>query len=182
MSAGTVVPLEEYLAHAYEPDREYINGEIVERNVGEYFHSLFQSSLTWYLGMLLRRHGYAYRVLTEARMRVRGGGEESRRYRIPDVMAVPVRENPVRIVLEPPLMVLEILSPDDRMSDVMRKCADYEAFGTPQIWVVDPESREVWSARGGVLHEIASKVSSFQAEGQEVVVDFNEVFASPGFA
>jgi hypothetical protein len=65
MSAGTLVPLEEYLAHTYEPDCEYVDGEIVERNAGEYFHSLFQGSLTWYLGMLLRRDGYAYRVLTK---------------------------------------------------------------------------------------------------------------------
>lgn len=181
MSAGTLVPLEEYLAHTYEPDCEYVDGEIVERNPGEYFHSLFQASLTWYLGMLLRRDGYAYRVLTEARMRVRGGGDERRRYRIPDVMVAPVRDNPTRIVLEPPLMVLEILSPDDRMSDVVRKCADYEAFGIPQIWVVDPESREVWTVRSGIAHEVPAKVASFQAAERDVVVDFNEVFASPGF-
>jgi Uma2 family endonuclease len=131
--------------------------------------------------MLLRRDEYAYRVLTEARMGVRGGDDKRRRYRIPDMMVAPVLDNPTRIVLEQPLMVLEILSPDDCMSDVVRKCADYEEFGIPQIWVVDPESREVWMVRGGIAREVAAKAASFRAAERDVVVDFNEAFASPDF-
>jgi hypothetical protein len=40
MSTGVLVPLDEYLACPYDPDREYFGGLLVERNAGEYDHSL----------------------------------------------------------------------------------------------------------------------------------------------
>jgi Uma2 family endonuclease len=36
--------------------------------------------------------------------------------------------------------VFEVLSPEDRITRMMRKLADYSAMGIPQIWVVDPEN------------------------------------------
>jgi hypothetical protein len=35
MAATTQIPLSEYLATSYRPDREYVDGEIRERNVGK---------------------------------------------------------------------------------------------------------------------------------------------------
>ena len=43
MASGTLVPLGEYLETVYEPDCEYIDGELVERNVGELEHSGLQA-------------------------------------------------------------------------------------------------------------------------------------------
>ena len=37
-------PLSEYLATSYRPDREYVDGEVKERNVGEYDHSRPQAA------------------------------------------------------------------------------------------------------------------------------------------
>jgi hypothetical protein len=34
----TTVPVEEYLNTSYDPDREYVDGQLVERHVGEHFH------------------------------------------------------------------------------------------------------------------------------------------------
>jgi Uma2 family endonuclease len=47
-------------------------------------------------------------------------------------------------------VVVEILSPDDRMSYLLEKCRSYEAWGFEYIYVVDPDSRQVfrWTARG----------------------------------
>jgi hypothetical protein len=39
MATSAAVPVEEYLRTTYEPDREYVGGQLVERHVGEYFHS-----------------------------------------------------------------------------------------------------------------------------------------------
>src|SRR5579859_4154183 len=39
MSAATPIPLEEYLHTSYSPDREYRDGVLIERNVGENPHS-----------------------------------------------------------------------------------------------------------------------------------------------
>jgi hypothetical protein len=41
----TLVSVNEYLGTSYRPDREYIDGELVERNVGEWSHSCLQALL-----------------------------------------------------------------------------------------------------------------------------------------
>jgi hypothetical protein len=40
--ATTAIPVEEYLRTTYHPDMEYVDGQLVERNVGERRHSRLQ--------------------------------------------------------------------------------------------------------------------------------------------
>lgn len=49
-----------------------------------------------------------------------------------------------------PDLAIEVLSPDDRPSDVRRKVADYLAAGAPMVVIVDPEERAVTVHRAGV--------------------------------
>ena len=50
MGAATLVSVEDYLSTSYSPDREYIDGRIVERNLGEKTHSSIQANLIIILG------------------------------------------------------------------------------------------------------------------------------------
>ena len=50
MEVLTEVPVEEYLATSYEPDMEYVDGQLVERHVGEYSHSRLQTLIVIVLG------------------------------------------------------------------------------------------------------------------------------------
>jgi hypothetical protein len=52
MATLVSVPVEEYLRTTYHPDREYVDGQLVERNVGGYFHSMLQGLI---IGLLLER-------------------------------------------------------------------------------------------------------------------------------
>ena len=88
MATLILTPLEEYLTHSYSPDCEYVDGHIVERNVGDFFHSLLQARLAQYLGNERDRTGIPFLTLVEQRMRVREGFDNERRYRIPDVMVL----------------------------------------------------------------------------------------------
>jgi hypothetical protein len=38
MATATRIPIEQYLRTSYEPDADFIAGEIEERNLGEYDH------------------------------------------------------------------------------------------------------------------------------------------------
>ena len=49
MKAATLVPVEEYLRTTYHPDCDYVDGEVLERNVGERDHSKVQRELIYYL-------------------------------------------------------------------------------------------------------------------------------------
>lgn len=41
-------------------------------------------------------------------------------------------------------IVVDVLSPDDRMLDVLAKCKEYLALGIQQVSVADPESETAW--------------------------------------
>jgi hypothetical protein len=68
MATSTSVPVEEYLRTTYHPDMEYVDGELVERHVGEHKHSRLQTLIGGHFLSLERAH--KLRVLTEQRLRV----------------------------------------------------------------------------------------------------------------
>lgn len=131
MAVAALVPIEQYLSTTWDPDREYVEGRLVERNVGELDHSYLQTLLA----KLLDRRGLFSFV--ELRVQV-----HPKRFRIPDVLAV--REMPSgRFIRKAPYIVIEVLSPDDRARDLADKVEDYLAFGVENIWVVEPTRHRV---------------------------------------
>ena len=133
MAAGAVVPLEAYLNTTYEPDCEYVDGELVERNVGELQHSDLQGLI--YAYFLRRGKAWGIRPLVEARVRVR-----ERRYWIPDVCVVRLPLPQERILTSLPWIWIEVLSPEDRPIRVQRKVHEVLDFGCEWVWIVDPET------------------------------------------
>lgn len=70
----------------------------------------------------------------------------------------------------PPDIAVEVLSPSDRFSAVMRKADDYLRAGTPLLWVIDPEGRTAAIFRPG---------RSPQLIGEDGILDGEEIL--PGF-
>jgi len=150
MSAGVLVTLEEYLNTAYSPDREYVDGVIVERNVGEGPHSRIQVDLVLALG---RRYSDVF-IWTEWRMHSATG-----RYRIPDLCVT--LQNPGTLVLEEcPFLIVEILSRRDAMSEVLEKLEEYASFGVPNIWLIDPWRRKALTFAAHRLEEVSGDAIS----------------------
>ena len=56
MSAGTLISVEEYLNTSYDPDVEYVDGVLVERNVGHEQHSNVQSNIIFALRSKIQAH------------------------------------------------------------------------------------------------------------------------------
>ena len=72
MATKPLVPVEEYLRMSFEgPDPEYLDGELLERNLGESDHSNVQMALSSYL--YTRRKQLGIRVLPEQRVQVNHG-------------------------------------------------------------------------------------------------------------
>src|SRR5206468_968024 len=116
MSATALIPVEEYLRTSYpDGDREYVEGEVLERNVGELPHSDMQGRIYRYL---MNRYPQFWAAV-EARLQV-----SPRRFRVPDIMlfAGPMPEG--RIATTPPHVVVEILSPEDRAGYIQDKIED----------------------------------------------------------
>jgi Uma2 family endonuclease len=135
MSAKVLMDVDEYLHTSFEgPDCEYLDGEVVERNMGELPHSDVQTTLAVLLRAMRRRLGI--RVSVELRIRI-----TPTRFRIPDVSVW--RDDNVggRVPTVPPFLAIEILSPEDRMTRVLPKIHEYLAFGVEWVWVIDPEDK-----------------------------------------
>jgi Uma2 family endonuclease len=166
--ADNLVSLEEYLSTCYEPDCEYDDGLIVERNVGEYDHSFLQTIL----GSMFTVNIDIWGVygLTEQRIRI-----APRKYRIPDVCVLRL-DAPVDDILNlPPLIAIEILSPEDRWARVLIKASEYRDFGVENVWVIDPRRRKVFAATAGELREIEDGI--FEVKGTPIRVQAGELFA-----
>jgi Uma2 family endonuclease len=61
---------------------------------------------------------------------------------IPDLCVVEGPEPTGRFLQTPPLIWIEILSPEDRPLRVNRKVQAVLEFGVPYVWVIDPETLE----------------------------------------
>lgn len=142
MATTTQIPIETYLSTVYEPDVDYVDGELEERFVGEYDHNMVQRALVlWFY-----RHEKEWRIRSIQEQRTRVGVT---RFRIPDV-SVFARSTPVeQVFTSPQLIAIEVLSPEDRHSRIDRKVRDYIEFGVRSIWLVDPESRAGWDCSAG---------------------------------
>jgi Uma2 family endonuclease len=167
MDANTPVPVEEYLRTSYpDADREYIDGRIVERNVGEVDHSDLQSAIAHYL----RTH-YDKRVWAGVSVRVQ---VKTTRFRIPDVMVVMGSKPAERIIRTPPLIAIEVLSPDDRAGDLEEKINDYLAFGIQYVWVINPDTRRAYTHTPNGSHE--AKDGVLRAESAGIEIPLSEIF------
>ena len=62
------------------------------------------------------------------------------RVRVPDLVVLRPGRQP-EILVEPPLLIVEILSPGDSYSDLQERSRDYAAMGVETVWIVDPKTR-----------------------------------------
>ena len=145
MSVETLISLEEYLNTSYDPDVEYVDGVLVERNVGDWLHSTIQFNLILALGNKYPK----FYVRPELRSQTR-----ATRYRLPDVCVV-LEAPKSKYLLDAAYLAIEILSEDDSMSKMLEKLEEYDRKGVPNIWLIDPRLRKIAVYSSGDLHEIS---------------------------
>jgi len=167
MSSATLVSVQEYLAASFDPDRDYVDGELQERNLGEQPHSFTQTSLGAFL--FNGRTQWGIRVLTEQRVQV-----SPTRFRVPDLCVLPASASRDPIVREAPLLCIEILSPEDRVSRLNERLADYFQMGVRYVWVIDPLTRRAYCYTPGEMHEVLDGI--LRTENPDIVVPLDEVF------
>jgi len=133
MPSATQIPVSEYLESAYQPDCEYIDGEVLERNVGKWSHARVQ----WLLAGWFLKHESLWNVIgsTEQRVQV-----SPTRIRVPDLVVLRPGPQP-DVLTAPPLLVIEIPSPDDSYSSLQERCQDYLAMGVETVWIIDPRTQ-----------------------------------------
>lgn len=146
MSSATLIPLGEYLDRSFAPDCEYIDGALLERQVGKRKHSRMQMLIGAALHALERQAGVV--VLPEQRVRI-----TETRVRIPDLCVIRASDPDDQVVANAPVLCIEILSPDDSMSEMQERVEDYLQMGVETVWIVDPWRRKAYSVDGSGVRE-----------------------------
>ncbi|HZO56285.1 MAG TPA: Uma2 family endonuclease [Bryobacteraceae bacterium] len=167
MSVTHLVSVKEYLSTAYRPDCDYVEGVLEERNLGEHDHSLLHALLAEFLGPWSRKNGC--KCLIEQRVQVRAD-----RFRIPDVCLI-AKDDRDRITRRPPLLCIEILSPEDTHTRLVVRLDDYLAMGVPECWVIDPKLRRGYTYTHSGL--IAAQEGVLTLTGTSLSVDLAPLFA-----
>ncbi|WP_419804658.1 Uma2 family endonuclease [Terriglobus sp.] len=169
MATAVSVPVEEYLSHTYRPDRDYVNGKILRRHLGERWHASVQLMISMIFGQ--HRHEWGLVPLPEQRVQVKPD-----RYRVPDICVVRAEDAFEPILKTPPVLCVEILSTKDRFSRILARVEDYVSMGVQEVWIIDPRSREVWTIdASGRPTPFAGEVLTLNASVANVPVA--EIFA-----
>jgi Uma2 family endonuclease len=139
MSAKVQMDVEEYLRTNFDgSDCEYLDGEIVERHMGEIPHAYLQAKLSRLLWQLYSHLGIF--VLTEIRIQITSG-----RFRVADIAVWRYNNIGTGIPTVSPFLVIEILSPEDRMVRMLPKIQEYLSIGVEWVWVIDPDEKSALS-------------------------------------
>jgi Uma2 family endonuclease len=158
-----------YLHETWSPDRELVNGEIVERNLGGKSHAAWQIAFCRILSEL--RISANIRVYPELRLQT-----SSTNFRIPDVMAIDRNAPDEEIITHAPLLCVEILSPDDRFSKMEEKVEEYFATGVRAVWIIDPLAQTGYQCEGARLADW--KISpTLVVSGTPIRIEMSDIIA-----
>lgn len=160
--------VQEYLRTTWSPDRELVDGRIEERNLGEIEHSIIQRYLT--VLFAIKSAEWRVEVFPELRTQTKAAN-----FRVPDVLVVRASDKIKRYVTSPPLIAIEIRSPEDEFSDIRKKVAEYRHFGVENIWIVDPEARLAYRYAETSLEEV--RTGDLTVPGTQIRVVLSEMFA-----
>ena len=175
-TTSTLVTLDEYLNTSYEPDMDFVDGVLVRRNVGNQSHGRLQLIIGAYFRQF--RHSHRIELFGDTRLLV---DAKTGRHRIPDVMAVatPFREG--KAVVDVPVIVVEIKSPDDTFDDIIDRCFEYQELGVPNVLVMDPDKRRAWIFEHGALQILSGDSASLLLPDRPAIgFPFGTIFAELG--
>ena len=167
MATSALIPVSEYLATFYDPDRDYIDGELQERCVGEQGHGTVQAFLTRLFGNSRR----AWQVWTITEQRIQTSATH---FRIADVCVRRLSDPPDPVIRVAPLLCIEVLSPGQSLGSVQAVVDDYLGMGVENVWLVDPEKRRAWTADNSGLHPVPEVLL---IEGTEIRVPLADIWA-----
>jgi Uma2 family endonuclease len=120
---------------------------------------------------LVRNHSKEWKVLSAVEARTRTSPTS---VRLPDVVIHKMGEWPT-ILVQPAMIVIEILSVGDSMTEMEEKCDAYEAMGISDIWLINPARRrgKVWKLGNW------TEVTRFEAKGTEIYLDVHWLSRRP---
>jgi len=162
------VSVEEYLSMEFEHDCEYVDGRIEERDLGEFEHAYVQGILITLFNN--HRADWGVYALPEQRVQTR-----ETHFRVPDLAVLRVGSVRESVLTHPPLLAIEVQSPDIPLRKTELKAAEYLAFGIEHVWVIDPFARVAYRCAAKGLELVRD--AELSIPGTPIRVSPRELFA-----
>ena len=167
MATVSRVSLQEYLESDYEPECELVSGALLPKPMGTLEHMEMER----WIERLLERYEQKGLGRTVRELSIRRGDD----VRIPDLVFVqPDARFESGIMMDPPLLCVEILSPYQRLSSLFATCETYHAWGVPYCWVVDPIGKLAWEYHRDAPVRLLSGDDALSAG--EIQIGISELF------
>jgi Uma2 family endonuclease len=146
-TAPPLVGEDEYLGITYRPDCDYVDGIVLERNLGQFDHARLQALILFLF--MQNESAWGIVAVPECRLKIR-----PRKYRIPDVMVLSKNAPRPPVIEEAPLLCVEVVSPDDRLKDQVDRARDYVVLGVQETWIFDPQTKSAYVYSQTGLREV----------------------------
>ena len=130
--------LTEYLATSYRPDCEYLDGELLERNAGEWDHSRLQMLLSRYI--CNREKQWGILVALASACAGEGHAFPCARY-LSFGRATACRSDHRGTSI---FVYRDLVSFSDRMKEMQERIDDYLSFGVRYVWLLHPRTRRAF--------------------------------------
>ncbi|MGB5768581.1 MAG: Uma2 family endonuclease [Crocosphaera sp.] len=145
--ATKLYSFEEYLAYDDGTDNKYelVNGELKLMPTASGFHALILVLLYDTFKAEIDRIKQQWKVMPGT-VGVRTAKNKSR---IPDLVILSdnqcqeIREMSTAVLESPPLLAVEIVSPNNADDDYRYKRSEYAVREIPEYWIIDPEAKKV---------------------------------------
>ncbi len=163
----TLIPVDEYLRTSYKPNCEYRDGVLTQKPMPTLKHGLIQSRIS----QLLLNDFRDFLTGSEVTVRLR-----ENRYLVPDLAVL--RKDPTQdpYPTQPIHLCVEILSPDDRLSEMIAKGEEYHAWGVQMVWIIDPVNQVAWEfSPNRPLHEVPADGS---LTAPEIAIPLADIFVA----
>jgi Uma2 family endonuclease len=96
--------------------------------------------------------------------------------RIPDVCLIRADTPREQVTETPPLLCVEVMSPEDRLSRTTKVLDDFAAMGVEHLWIIDPRDRVGYIYQpGGRLQQVEDRMA---IAGTSIYLDLVGLFAA----
>ena len=177
LDKSNLYSFEEYLNYNCDENRyELVDGELVLMNTPTFRHILIAKFIEKQLDKEINLLQLSWLCLREAGIRT--GWRKSR---IADVCVVEKEEvinslDKSGVCETPPILVIEIVSPESVKRDYRYKRSEYATLGVDEYWIVDPIDREVTIF---ILNEGLYEETIFTKNQDLVSPTFKEIKLNP---
>jgi Uma2 family endonuclease len=145
----TLVTGEELLAMGDIGPSELVEGRIVPMSPTSHKHGIYEGNFHEFLKAFVRQHNLGKVMVGKVGIYIRRNPDTVRGADVVFISNERYAEQKKEggFLEVAPDLVVEIMSPDDRWSEVTQKLREYFSIGVRLVWVADPEVRTVYAYR-----------------------------------